>query len=286
MASFSFIHVTPELKTQVRISRHNSGADRPPEAITRAEWDHRSTVRIAGDERRAEAVFDELTAVKKRGRPGAQRVRFLFGHPPAFEAEDAWDKATLMTWAQDSAAWLERKVEEASDGHAVVERVDLHVDETRPHLHATVIPAMPKRPRDRDEPVDVYRLDPGPSKLSWTGLQRSWSTAASSSLSMRAIQDGYHADVGANFGMIRGELKSESRAEPDRLAGLITRVKLSAEKADRERRRAAQTRRAAAVRSESDERRLAKEKQRARGLRTETRRLQRAAAAVKTRIKQ
>ena len=184
-----------------------------------------------------EAVLDELTAVRKRGRPGCKKVRFLFGHPPPFEAPDAWDKATLLTWAKDTADWLETRVRDASDGHAVVERADLHLDETRPHLHISIIPAMPKRPRDRDEPWSVYRADPGPSRLSWTALQRSLSPAESSRMSMRGLQTAYQDGVGRHFGMIRGELKSQSRADPDRLAGLVTRVKLTAAKADRERRR-------------------------------------------------
>ena len=241
-------------------------------------------MRIAGDERRAEQVHEELTAIRKRGRPGAQKVRFLFGHPPPFESPDAWDKTKLLTWARDTTDWLDRKIRDASDGHAVLERADLHVDELRPHLHVSIIPAMPKRPRDRDESVEVYKMDPGPSRLSWTALQRSWCPATSSSLSMRAIQDAYHEDVGVNFGMMRGDLKSQSRAEPDRLAGLITRVKLSAAAVDRERKRAAQARRTAAARRDSETRQHAREKHRARGLGEVTRRLlMRLTGAVKTR---
>ena len=131
---FSFLHVTTESKAQGALDRHNRGENRPTEALTRPEWDHLPTMRIAGDEDRAAEVLVDVEQDRGRGRRGCQRVRILIGHPPPFESEDAWDHQKLLNWAKDSASWLERRIKEASGGLAVLERVDLHLDETSPHL--------------------------------------------------------------------------------------------------------------------------------------------------------
>ena len=281
---FSFLHVTTESKAQGALDRHNRGENRPTEALTRPEWDHLPTMRIAGDEDRAAEVLVDVEQDRGRGRRGCQRVRILIGHPPPFESEDAWDRQKLLNWAKDSASWLERRIKEASGGLAVLERVDLHLDETSPHLHASIIPAVPRAPRDPDE------FEPPRPKLSWSQVQRSMTEGAQNrSQSMRMIQDMYHADVGCRYGLERGKPSTRTRAEPDRVEGWKTRVRLTEERAARAEReaqaraerveqRARQQGRAAAVERDGMMGRVARAQHAVRATRSQNRQLRADAA--------
>lgn len=239
MPSYAFVHVSPDKagNKQPSLDKHNRGETRPPETMTREEWDHLPAIRIAGHEDRAADVLEEIEKSRGRGRPGCERVRFLFGHPPPFESGDAWDRDRLLSWARDSSAWLEKKISQASGRCAVLERVDLHLDETTPHLHASIVPALLKRLPDRisaDFALFAGReVDPGPMKLSWTELQRAMSPGVTRSESMRALQGSYFEDVGRGYGMQRGKSSARTRAEPDRMEGLKTRVRLTEERAAR-----------------------------------------------------
>ena len=254
--AFSFVHVLSDgPRRKPALDAHNRGDSRPRTAIPRAEFEYKASLEIAPDEGVATpvlaAIKEQNRAERRRGRPPSQRVRLLFGHPPPFEAADAWPHDRLKAWSRDSAAWLRRHVERASAGAAIVERVDLHVDELRPHLHATVIPVMP-RP-GMTGPVAAALADFGPGgvpaanlRLSWRELQFGMFPPAPvkgqtpASASMCALQDSYHAEVGRRYGMERGKPSDAIRSEPDRLEGLKTRVRLSDERAQRVEREALQ----------------------------------------------
>ena len=292
---FSFIHIATDTKAQGALDRHNRGENRPTEALTRPEWDHRPTIRIAGDEDRAVEVLVDVENDRGRGRQGCQRVRILFGHPPPFESENAWDRDRLLSWAKDSASWIEQEIKQASGGTAVLERVDLHLDETSPHLHASIIPAVPRAPTE-DQRVRILFGRPHPDeeplklKLSWSQLQRSMTPDATSrSGSMRMLQDMYHADVGSRYGLERGKPSTRTRAEPNRVEGLKTRVRLTEERAARAEReaqaraerveqRARQQGRAAAVERDATKGRVARAQHAVRATRSQNQQLRADAA--------
>lgn len=223
---FSFVHVDTEKKAQAAVSAHARGDKRPDSALTRTEWAHRSVVPIHEDRDRAEAVTREVRrAPARRGRPGFERVRLLIGHPPQFEADDAWSRAKLLDWARQSTAWVVKGVERASGGTAVVASSYLHVDELRPHLHVEVVPAM-RDPKNPD----------GHLRMSWERMQRVWGGAPGRA-GLSNLQTLYHRDVGAAFGMRRGEPSDRRRVATDDSDALKTRVRLLEAQRDRERAR-------------------------------------------------
>ena len=240
MGSFSFVHVTTEKTKQARVDRHNRGVDRPASALTRAAWDHRAVIPVMDNEFRAAQTRAECAAgPKRRGRPGSQTVRAIFGHPPAHEAPDAWPPSKVEAWARESAVWLSLFVGKASGGKAQVVRADLHVDETRPHVHASVLPAMP-------------REDGSGLTLSWERLHMKGTGSTSARESMRRIQTMYHEAIGSRYGMVRGVPSMVSgvgkgETEVDRLKGLRTRAALAEAELERLRKAGRRERQGAAA---------------------------------------
>ena len=264
MASSTFVHCMSERKCQRRVDRHNAGQSRPWSALTRAAWDHKPTVMVQ-DNRDAfsEARASLANSPKRRGRPGVERVRFLFGHPPAFESPDAWARATIEAWARDSARWLASFVERGSGGRAVLTRADLHVDEARPHVHATVFPT-------------VANPDGRGVRLSWETLHLTATGASDAAESMKRIQDSYYEEVGKRYGMERGTpaaITGASRQAPDNAKGLRERARLAEERLEelqragrREREGAAVLRRELELATSRDVYREREEKRRDRGV--------------------
>ena len=266
--AYSFVHVRGDgPRPQPMLDRHNRGDKRPATALGRAEFDGVASLEIVNDERRAKAVVSALRAAMKAerrpGRPPSAEVRLMLGHPPIFEAPEAWPRSQLESWARDCAGWLKGHLERASQGQAIVSRVDLHVDETRPHLHVTVVPRMPRKGRDDAvrESVREWGPDAVPAcdlTFSWKRLQlAAWpGTPAKGKNAIQvsgvALQSSFYEEVGRRYGMARGEPSAKTRSEPDAMRGLLTRARLADERADRDRRSAA----AAAERSDRASRRV------------------------------
>ena len=239
MAEFSFVHVTTEATAKQAVSRHNAGLTRPDTALTRASWDHQPTVCILDNRAKARDARAGLAKVKKtRGRPGVSNVRFLFGHPPAFEADNAWPRSKVEAWSRDTAAWLSEWARMGSGGKAVVERVDLHVDEARPHLHASLVPAV----------GDLGLPGPG-RRMSWRQILlhatgEDCRQKPSCRRAMAMLQTQYSMGVGEKYGMVRGEVGSTAvRAEPDGVLGLKKRAELAERRVQELERANARTRR-------------------------------------------
>ena len=189
--SFSFVHVVTEAKAQGAVSLHSSGERRPESAMTRSEWGNRSVVPIIVDLERAEKITREVRqAPSRKGRPGAERVRILLGHPPRFEDPEAWSQEKLLDWARKSSEWVKKGVEKATGGMGVVESAYLHVDELRPHLHVSVVPSV----RDPRNPAGHLRMSwyrrPAPPRPrcppSRRPRPRAWSSPCSSRCSPAA----------------------------------------------------------------------------------------------------
>ena len=190
------------------LAKHIEGKTRPSEAVGRAEYAGRASIRIAGDPELADSRLAEALAIKRPGRPGLGNVEFFASGPPPFEASDAWPAERVTAWARGFAAWLD----DAIGPDAVIRRLELHVDERAPHLHGDFVPLV------RDG----------------RGLKRSWEAVAARMIDnpsakgpavMRAIQDCYYEKVSLPFGLARGEIGSKRRHEPpDRDRGLRERV--------------------------------------------------------------
>ena len=166
-----------------------------------------SSLILDNEDRAAETRAELAQGPRRRGRPGAEQVRMLFGHPPAHEAADAWPRHRVEAWARDSSRWLVGFVREASGGKAVVIRADLHVDETRPHVHASILPAMPNT-------ADGLGVT-----LSWERLHK------------RGTPSGPHSPLGARHRRRRGEQRPTApyveRASPGRTLGRRFAVRLN-----------------------------------------------------------
>ena len=190
------------------LAKHIEGETRPDEAVARAEYDGRATVRIAGDPDLAKSRLAEALAIKRPGRPGLSSVEVFASGPPPFEAPDAWPAERVMAWARRCGEWIG----DAIGPDAVLRNLELHVDERSPHLQGDFVPLV------RDE----------------RGLKRSWEAVAARMIGhpsakgpavMRAIQDQYFEHVSQPFGLGRGEVGSKRRHEPpDRDKGLRERV--------------------------------------------------------------
>ncbi len=196
-------------KTMPRpLAAHIAGDTRPQEAVGRAEYGGRASIRIAGDPDLADSRLAEALAVKRPGRRGLSSVEVFASGPPPFEAPDAWPAERVMAWARRCAEWLAGAI----GPDAVLRNLELHVDERSPHLHGDFVPLV------RDE----------------RGLKRSWEAVAARMIGrpsakgpavMRAIQDQYFEHVSQPFGLARGEIGSRRRHEPpDRERGLRERV--------------------------------------------------------------
>ncbi len=190
------------------LAKHIEGETRPEEAVGRAEYGGRASMRIAGDPELADSRLAEALAIKRPGRPGLGNVEFFASGPPPFEAPDAWAAERVVAWARRFATWLD----DAIGPDAVIRRLELHLDERSPHLHGDFVPLV----RDAH------------------GLKRSWEAVAARMVGhpsakgpavMRAIQDRYYENVSQPFGLGRGEIGSRRRHEPpDRDRGLRERV--------------------------------------------------------------
>ena len=209
----SFVHFETEQKAQGAVSLHASGEKRPATSLTRSEWGNRSVVRLAGDPDRAKEVTDETRSVKRSGRPGAERVRILCGHPPRFEAPEAWSQERLLSWARDSVAWVEKGIK-VKGSRAVIAGAYLHVDELRPHMHIELVPAMD----DTKRPAE-------PARMSWKRLQGEWS-GVKGKAGLGALQTSYWESVGQRYGMRRGEPSDRRREPTDDSEVLKTRCRL------------------------------------------------------------
>ena len=190
------------------LAKHIEGETRPQEAVGRAEYGGRASIRIAGDPEFADHRLAEALAIKRPGRPGLGNVEFFASGPPPFEATDAWPAERVIAWAHRFAAWLD----DAIGPDAVIRRLELHVDERAPHLHGDFVPLV------RDD----------------RGLKRNWEAVAARMIGhpsakgpavMRAIQDQYYENVSRPFSLGRGKIGSKHRHEPpDRDKGLRERV--------------------------------------------------------------
>lgn len=227
--AFAFFHAAPKVRGAPGLDAHVDGRQRPSTALVRPEWKVR-TVRLAGDREQAADRLAEVKSASRKGRPGCEAVHILLAGPPRFNAAESWSKEKILDWAHTLSRWVLESVRKASGGHAVVRDVVLHVDEVAPHVHATIVPAVP--PTE----VQVKREGPGaPPTLSWKRLQAGWGGTKVKRDSMVAIQDSYALAV-APFGLERGRPDpGRRRAEPDRVKGLVERARDAEERALEER---------------------------------------------------
>ena len=185
-----------------------------PFAIMRAETrkglDHHLLAHCAGESRPDHArpgaqnhvLYEGRSATRKRlrnlldarqgqaGRPPNHAVEFLLAGPPRYAHKDAWSADTVEAWAADAKQWIFDTFPSAP-----VAIVALHTDEASPHVHAVMVPETPD------------------GTICWSRLQRT-ATGQKGPACYRALQDSYHATVGAKYGLERGERGSDRKHRP------------------------------------------------------------------------
>ena len=174
------------------LAKHIAGETRPHEAIGRAEYGGRASVRVAGDPDLAERRLAEARAIKRPGRPGLSSVEVFGAGPPPFDAVDAWPAERVMAWARRFAAWLD----DAIGPDAVIRNLELRVDGRGPRVHGDVVPLV----------RGYLGL-----KLSWAAVadRMSGNPSAKGPAVMRGIQNRFDEHVSKPSGLGRGKKRGQ-----------------------------------------------------------------------------
>lgn len=189
------------------LGKHIDGASRPPEAEPRQGLE--PVVRLEGDRDLAQQAIDEGRQLRVRGRKPAPAVEFVIAGPPPYEGPPGspppWSPEKTRQWADDSVAWVKRH----AGPDSVVAHSGLHQDERSPHVHVMIVP------RDDQGRLGWNRIRAG---FGITGKERGPQL-------MSAMQDSYQREVGAKYGLGRGERGSQRKHQQiDRRAGFLERA--------------------------------------------------------------
>ena len=147
---------------------------------------------------------DRAARVHVSGRRPGGVVDCMVAGPPRYDSPDAWDPSRVLAWARDCAGWLESRLPPG----ALVAHACLHLDEAAPHVHIAIVP-----------------FDAEAGRVNWArcrSVLAGWEPASrlkgrDASRMMTVIQDRFHADVSARYGLDRGEKGSRrTHREVDR----------------------------------------------------------------------
>lgn len=139
--------------------------------------------------------------VKGRGRRAQSAVEFVCAGVPPYGSKrykaEGWTPARELKFARACLDWIRRRAGPQSRIAAAA----WHRDESAGHLHCQLVP------------IHV-------SKLGWTHIREGFETGTGpASARMSRIQDAFHEDVAAGFGMGRGQKGSSAKHQPiDRVA--------------------------------------------------------------------
>ena len=105
---------------------------------------------------------------------------------PPWDDQNAWPLKRVLAFSREAIAWVERH----AGPQSVIAAAYLHTDERSPHLHVLVVPVG------------------ADGRLGWKQIERNFGLdpKATGSAIFRSMQDGFHKEVGAPFGLGRGEV--------------------------------------------------------------------------------
>lgn len=144
----------------------------------------------------------------KRGNHPQPIAEFVTWGPPRHEAKDAWPAAKSKAWAVKTMAWVKRHFPDS-----VILDAALHMDEGSPHVHVAMFPRYKDAAGEmaygwkRAVVAATDRLAGRPTQLNAGRQRRPGRNKAGDNLS--ALLDSYHAEVCADFGLIRGTRGSD-----------------------------------------------------------------------------
>lgn len=148
----------------------------------------------------------------KRGRKPRPVTELVVWGPPRHVAEDAWPRERSEEWAREVGAWTRRHFPDSPILDAA-----LHMDEGSPHVHVSM---FPRYTDEHGETAYGWRRTctaatdriAGREPQRNSGRQRMRGTK-SAGTALSTLHDSLHAEVGAKFGLVRGERGSQRKHE-------------------------------------------------------------------------
>ena len=133
---------------------------------------------------------------KGRGRKPKPAIEFVVAGIPPYASKrykrEGWTREKELQFARDTLAWIKDR----AGPNSRVAVASWHVDESAGHLHCLVVP------------VSVA------NRLGWTAIRNRFELGTGpASLRMSRLQDRFHADVAAGYGMSRGVKGSTAKHE-------------------------------------------------------------------------
>ena len=148
---------------------------------------------------------------KRGARPKSMAELVIWG-PPRHAAPDAWPRERSVEWARESVAWIRRCFPDSP-----ITEASLHMDEGSPHVHVGLFPRYLDRAGEmgygwkRAERAASARLAGRTPVLNADRQGVRGREAAGAD--MAALLDSYHMEVGAKYGLGRGERGSGRKHE-------------------------------------------------------------------------
>ena len=239
-----------KLGAQVHLVRHIQGKTRPVSARDSAVVSVHASVEVSlivnldgvGMPAAREGLDTALAARPKRGRPPNECVEFLFAGPPPYGPGE-WSKDRELEWAREVRASLRKLI----GPNSIIVTLDLHRDETSPHVQGVVIPIDSNGKLGwcgvRDEAVKRMRpevLEGHAAASVWLEERRATGEvledlpALSDKRQYGVIQDWLYYGVSRQFGLGRGVPGSEATHEAiDRKKGAENAERRAKDEAER-----------------------------------------------------
>ena len=190
------------------LAGHIRGSKRPDNASLDPD-----NVPVILDEDPGAVAWAQAHRPTGRGRPPKPAIEIVVAGIPPYASKrykrEGWTRAKELEFARATLDWIKKR----AGPNSRVAVAAWHVDESAGHLHALVVPVSAQ------------------GKLGWKAIRDQFDPGGGPpSLRMSRIQDRFHAEVAAGYGMARGVKGSTAKHEPiDRDAAI---KKLDAKRED------------------------------------------------------
>lgn len=207
MANQQVLRIETRERLQLGNARHVAGLARDPTARPVPE----PVVALGGADYTAarKALRD---APRRTGRKPHEAVEFVLAGPPPYDGTRGapWALEREREWAHAAHAWACSVL----GAESVIAAAGWHRDEAAPHVHVLAVP----------------RPEGGSGRVGWCATRDAAvariCAGRRAGSKYRVLQDDFHAQVSARFGLGRGVVGSEARHEPiDRVKALEARAR-------------------------------------------------------------
>ena len=181
------------------LSHHIACRRRPTNAVV-AVFPRENTV--LEDDIRSGAAYarSALKRRKKRGPKPYPAVEIIVAGPPPFSDDDAWPREKVDAYLYEAYEWIQRR----AGPLAKVVVAAIHRDENSPHMHVLIVP--------------LFLDGKGGECFGWTAMSSHCFTTVEfekgRKFSYESVQDAFHAEVGAKYGLERGERSGRTSPTP------------------------------------------------------------------------